>query len=133
MDFYPSDDFDGELENEELDFNPVLKSRVFLTEDGKVYADVYSDPDFDLSADTVVSILKQLADTNTFTNKNFNKNPNNYPPLPANFFIIALDVRGPFSDNEQVEKWLANSGLRKIAKVYYYAEADEFWIDVNTN
>ena len=108
--------------------------RIYLNDDHTLWADVYQNDD------TIADLAEQAADLITeieergYFEPGFDlDNPSHFPDLPDDFDIFNPNTRGPFIDDQAVQFWLDDSGLRDQVAVYYDEEHDEFWIDADTN
>lgn len=135
QDYLPEDSYDpssGEYSGN-FDFEPDFERRVFLTGDDSVWADVSGLPSFEPDIESAANLLEDIAGSGVFDPDFNQRNPDEFPSIPPEFDYGGDNTRGPFFDDEQVQKWLDESGLRGTAIVYYDEEQDEFWIDVDTN
>jgi len=132
-DYLPEQDYDpdsGEY-NSDFDFDPVFTSRVNLSENISAEITTY-EPDFEPEAESMTEILQRLVNHGYFDSPE-NRNPLDYPPIPAEFDRQGGNSRGPFINADEVERWLDNSGLRGQVPVYYDEDNDLYWIDADTN
>lgn len=123
------DDTSGEY-FEAFDFEPIFSQRVYLNEEGTLWADVFSTDDYQGTFDDVINELEDLAGNRTFEIDFNNKNPDDKPPLPDNFDFGDPNIRGPFIDPDHVREFLKVTGFGNTANVYYDEDNDEFWIDL---
>lgn len=88
---------------------------------------------FEFDIEAAKNQLEDVAGSGIFDPDFNQRNPEDYPDVPADFDYTDKTTRGPFFTDEAVENFLTKSGLRGTAKVYYDEANDEFWIDVDTN
>jgi hypothetical protein len=111
-----------------------LVQRIYLNEEHTVWADVYSSDDtFDDLAAQAADLIEEIENRGYFEPGFDIDNPNHYPDLPDEFDLAGPNTRGPFISNEDVQRWLDESGLEGQVGIFYDAEFNEFWIDADTS
>lgn len=123
------DDASGEF-NEAFDFEPTFSQRVYLNEEGTLWADVFSTQDYDQPFTDAITELENFISEGRFEIDFVSENPQQYPTIPDEFDYGNPNVRGPFIDTSHVSEFLKVTGFGKTADVFYDAENDEFWIDI---
>lgn len=133
--YFSDDDYDdstGEYQSTQ-NFEPTFSNTFWLDAAQTIQVTIQSfTPDAVGPAFDALETIVDLASSGVFEPDYNPDNPHHYEPLPDDFDIGDKNVRGPFLNDEALQRFLSQSGLRGIAIPYYDDGNDEFWIDIDT-